>query len=43
MGLTESMAIDYAVMNIQVNAVCPGYVRTELTASLVDGGYLLKG
>lgn len=33
---TEAMAIGYARNNIRVNAVCPGYVRTELTAPLFE-------
>ena len=35
-GLSQSLAIDYADRNIRVNAVCPGYVRTELTSVFFD-------
>lgn len=35
-GLTESIAKDYAAANIRANSVCPGYVRTELTAAFFD-------
>lgn len=35
-GLTESIAKDYAAVNIRANSVCPGYVRTELTAAFFD-------
>lgn len=30
-GLTRNMAVDYAPYNIRVNALCPGFVETELT------------
>jgi NAD(P)-dependent dehydrogenase (short-subunit alcohol dehydrogenase family) len=34
-GLTRSLAIEYATRNITVNAVCPGYVDTDMVKSAV--------
>ena len=34
--LTKTMAIEWAAHNIQVNCLCPGFIATELTASLWD-------
>ncbi len=33
--LTKSMAIDHGPENIRVNAVCPSFVETELTAAVI--------
>jgi len=33
--LTKCMAIDHGQDNIRVNAICPSFVETELTANLV--------
>jgi NAD(P)-dependent dehydrogenase (short-subunit alcohol dehydrogenase family) len=34
-GLTRSLALEYATRNITVNAVCPGYVDTDVVKSAV--------
>jgi NAD(P)-dependent dehydrogenase (short-subunit alcohol dehydrogenase family) len=35
LALTRSAAVDLAADGIRVNAVCPGYVQTEMTTSLL--------
>jgi len=34
-GLTRSLALEYATRNITVNAVCPGYVDTDIVKNAI--------
>ena len=35
-GLTQAMANEWASLGVNVNAIAPGYVATDLTAALRD-------
>jgi NAD(P)-dependent dehydrogenase (short-subunit alcohol dehydrogenase family) len=35
-GLTRSLALEYATRNITVNAICPGFVNTNIVKSAID-------
>jgi 3-oxoacyl-[acyl-carrier protein] reductase len=36
LGVTKSLAKEYASRNITVNAVTPGYIATDMTSALSD-------
>ncbi|HEX2764631.1 MAG TPA: SDR family oxidoreductase, partial [Allosphingosinicella sp.] len=35
-GLTRALAAEYAATNLRVNAVCPGFVDTDMTSRSID-------
>ncbi len=41
--LTKVLAIEWAQKNIRVNAIAPGYIRTELVQQVIDNGMLPLG
>lgn len=41
--LTKVLAIEWAKKNIRVNAIAPGYFRTELVQEVIDSGMLPVG
>jgi 2-dehydro-3-deoxy-D-gluconate 5-dehydrogenase len=36
LGVVRTMAVEWATLGVRVNAISPGYFRTELTADLLD-------
>lgn len=41
-SMTRAMAVEWAARNVQVNAIAPGFIRTDLNAKLWEDPNMLK-
>lgn len=41
--LTKSLAVAWAIDNIQVNAIIPGWIRTDMTAGIISNKAMYEG